>query len=73
MVVTTAKDGALTGGPAFLQAVGDDLIDSIVGDQIPILTEEEKYNETVLSSVSRIEAILNGKEDPGKLHIHMLT
>jgi hypothetical protein len=29
------------------QAVGDDLLDSIVGDQIPIYTEEEKYNLTV--------------------------
>lgn len=47
------------------QAVGDDLIDSIVGENIPILTGEEKYNETVTSSVSRVVAKLTGKEDPG--------
>lgn len=47
------------------QAIGDDLIDSIVGDNIPILTGEEKYNESVSSSVSRVVAKLTGKEDPG--------
>ena len=45
--------------------MGDDLIDSIVGDNIPILTGEEKYNETVTSSVARVVAKLSGKEDPG--------
>lgn len=65
LVVTTAKDGALTGGPGFLNAVGDNLIDSIISDHIPILTEEEKFNETVTSCASRVEAVLQGKEDPG--------
>lgn len=51
--------------PPLAQAVGDDLIDSVIGDNIPILTLEEKYNETVSSSVSRISAVLQGKEDPG--------
>lgn len=49
-----------------MQALGDDLIDSIVGDNIPVLTEREKYNETVTSSVRRIEAVLTGQKDPGK-------
>lgn len=66
LVVTTAKDGALTGGPGFLSGVGDDLIDSIISDQIPILTEEEKFNETVSSCARRVEAVLQGKEDPGR-------
>lgn len=65
LVVTSAKDGALTGGDAFLAAVGDDLIDSIVGDNIPVLTEDEKYNETVISSVRRVAAKLTGAPDPG--------
>jgi hypothetical protein len=47
------------------QAVGDDLIDSIIGGNIPVLTEEEKYNEAVQSSVNRVVAVLTGKEDPG--------
>ncbi|KAK9835421.1 hypothetical protein WJX81_008529 [Elliptochloris bilobata] len=65
VVVTTGKDGALTGGPDFLKAVGDELVDSIVGDNIPILTEAEKFNETVTSSVKRVAAHLLGQEDPG--------
>jgi hypothetical protein len=48
-----------------LQAVGDELLDSIVSDNIPIFTEEERYNQTVLSSVERIEAKLNGQAVPG--------
>ncbi len=47
------------------QALGDDVIDSVVGENIAILTEEEKYNETVQSSVNRVVAVLSGKEDPG--------
>ncbi|EFN54260.1 hypothetical protein CHLNCDRAFT_58309 [Chlorella variabilis] len=65
IVVSAGKDGALTGGDAFMSALGDDLIDSVVGENIPILTGEEKYNETVTSSVSRVVARLTGKEDPG--------
>ncbi|GMH32207.1 hypothetical protein BSKO_00041 [Bryopsis sp. KO-2023] len=65
VVVTTAKDGAVTGGPAFLKAVGDDLIDSIISDQIPILTEQEKFNETATSTTKRLEAVLSGNADPG--------
>ena len=65
LIVTAGKDGALTGGESFMKAIGDDLIDGVVGDNISILTEEEKYNETVTSSVNRIVAKLTGKEDPG--------
>jgi len=65
VVVTSSKDGALIGGDSFLKAVGDDLIDSVQGDNIPILTEEEKFNEAVLSSIDRVVAVLEGKEDPG--------
>ena len=65
LVVTAGKEGALTGGPAFLKAVGDELIDSVVGDNVAILTEEEKYNEAVQSSVNRVVAVLSGKADPG--------
>lgn len=65
IVVTTGKDGAITGGPAFLQKVGDGLIDSVIGDNIPIFTEQEKFNETITSSVKRLEASLTGQKDPG--------
>ncbi len=32
--VTTSKEGAIVGGDAFLKAMGDDLLDSFVGDQV---------------------------------------
>lgn len=66
LIVTAAREGALTGGPNFLKAVGDSLIDSIISDDIPILTEKEKFNETVLETAKRIEAVIKGEEDPGK-------
>eukprot|EP01023_Acetabularia_acetabulum_P042740 TRINITY_DN425_c0_g1_i4.p2 TRINITY_DN425_c0_g1~~TRINITY_DN425_c0_g1_i4.p2 ORF type:complete len:269 (-),score=52.37 TRINITY_DN425_c0_g1_i4:287-1093(-) len=65
VVVTSGKDGALTGGKSFMNGVGDELIDSIISTNIPIFTEEEKYNECILSSVNRIEAVLRGQSDPG--------
>lgn len=37
------------------------MIDSVIGDNIPILTEQEKFNETVTSSVKRIESSLTGE------------
>ena len=60
LIVTAGKDGALNGGPAFMKAVGDDFIDSIIGENIPILTQEEKYNECMTSTLKRVEAVLTG-------------
>ena len=53
-------DDTVARTPIRAQAVGDGLIDSIVSDNIPILTEQEKFNETATSSVRRIEAVLSG-------------
>ncbi|KAL3152803.1 hypothetical protein ABBQ38_012385 [Trebouxia sp. C0009 RCD-2024] len=65
IIVTTGKDGAITGGPSFTQKVGDSMIDSVIGENIPIFTEQEKFNETVTSSVKRLESALTGQKDPG--------
>ena len=46
-----------------LQKVGDSLIDSVIGENIPILTEQEKFNETITSSVKRLESSLTGKSN----------
>ena len=43
-----------------MQKVGDALIDSVIGDNIPIFTEQEKFNETVTSSIKRLEAQITG-------------
>merc|ERR1711904_562493 len=65
LLVTAGKDGAIVGGNTFLKALGDELVDSVIGDTIPYYTEEEKYNEAAISSVNRIVMVLNGKNDPG--------
>ena len=44
--------------------MGDDLVDSIISDNIPVLTEQEKFNETAISSVQRIAAKLRGQPVP---------
>ncbi len=49
---------------AVWQAVGDDLVDSIISDNIPVLTEQEKFNETAVSSVQRLAAKLRGQPVP---------
>ncbi|KAG2448348.1 hypothetical protein HYH02_006930 [Chlamydomonas schloesseri] len=64
LVVTASKEGAVTGGAGFTGAVGDELIDSIISTNIPIFTEEEKYNQTVVSAVERLEAKLLGNPVP---------
>ena len=38
LIVTAGKDGALNGGPEFMKKVGDDFIDSIISENIPIFT-----------------------------------
>jgi uncharacterized membrane protein YgcG len=64
LVVSTAKDGALSGGPKFMRTIGDELVDSIVSDNIPVLAEDAKFNEAVTSSLRRIEAKLTGEAVP---------
>merc|ERR1711964_718963 len=54
VVVTTNKEGALIGGESFVKAVGDEVIDSVQGDNIPIFTEQEKFNEALSSSINRV-------------------
>lgn len=56
-----------------LQAVGDDLVDSVVSESIPILTEEEKFNEAVSSIVRRVEARLTGAQPEDSPHKFPLT
>merc|ERR1711904_403989 len=40
LLVTAGKDGAIVGGNPFSEALGDELVDSIIGDTIPYYTEE---------------------------------
>ena len=65
LLVKSTKDGAIVGGPKFLKAVGDNLIDSVLTSNYGVNLEQEKYNEAITSSVKRIATVLEGKEDPG--------
>ncbi|KAF8394471.1 hypothetical protein HHK36_020679 [Tetracentron sinense] len=65
VLVTSQKEGAVTGGPAFVQAVGDTILDATVSDNLPVLATEEKYNEAVYSSAKRLVAAIDGLPDPG--------
>lgn len=35
VLVTAQKEGAITGGPAFIQAVGDTILDATVSENLP--------------------------------------
>jgi hypothetical protein len=35
VLVTSQKEGAVTGGPAFIQAVGDQILDATVSENLP--------------------------------------
>ncbi|EEH60634.1 uncharacterized protein MICPUCDRAFT_12801, partial [Micromonas pusilla CCMP1545] len=65
LLVKNTKEGSVVGGPAFLKAVGNDVLDSILSKNIPYNLADEKYGEALTSSVDRIAAILEGKGDPG--------
>ncbi|KAJ7973390.1 UPF0603 protein, chloroplastic [Quillaja saponaria] len=65
VLVTSQKEGAVTGGPAFIQAVGENILDATVSENLPVLATEEKYNEAVYSSAKRLVAAIDGLPDPG--------
>ncbi|KAL6132660.1 hypothetical protein ACLB2K_064899 [Fragaria x ananassa] len=65
VLITSQKEGAITGGPAFIQAVGEAVLDATVSENLPVLATEEKYNEAIYSSAKRIVAAIDGLPDPG--------
>lgn len=65
VLVTSQKEGAITGGPDFTKAVGDAVLDSTVSENLPVLATEEKYNEAVSSTAKRLVAAIDGLPDPG--------
>ncbi|KAJ8500474.1 hypothetical protein OPV22_011026 [Ensete ventricosum] len=65
VLVTTQKEGAITGGPAFIQAVGDTILDATVSENLPVLATDEKYNEAIVSTAKRLVAAIDGLPDPG--------
>ncbi|KAL2609389.1 hypothetical protein R1flu_027962 [Riccia fluitans] len=66
LLVTTQKEGAVTGGPAFVQAVGDQVLEAVTTENLPVLATDEKYNEAFSSTAKRLVAAINGLPDiPG--------
>lgn len=65
LLVTTQKEGAVTGGPAFIQAVGDNILEGVVSENLPVLATDEKYNEAIFSATKRLAAAIDGLPDPG--------
>ncbi|GLJ11293.1 hypothetical protein SUGI_0151030 [Cryptomeria japonica] len=65
MLLTSQKEGAVTGGPAFLQAVGDQVLEGVVSQNLPVLATDEKYNEAMFSTAKRLVAVIDGLPDPG--------
>lgn len=65
VLITSQKEGAITGGPEFIQAVGDTVLDATVSENLPVLATEEKYNEALYSSAKRLVAAIDGLPDPG--------
>ncbi|CDP17964.1 unnamed protein product [Coffea canephora] len=65
VLVTSQKEGAITGGPEFIQAVGDTVLDATVSENLPVLATDEKYNEAVYSTAKRLVSAIDGLPDPG--------
>jgi len=65
LLVTTQKEGAVTGGPAFTKAVGDQILEAVTAENLPVLATDEKYNEAIYSTAKRLVAAIYGLEDPG--------
>ena len=45
LIIAATKEGGISGGPKFLDAVGNDVLDGIISETIPNLAAEEKFNE----------------------------
>ncbi|XP_002988324.2 UPF0603 protein Os05g0401100, chloroplastic [Selaginella moellendorffii] len=65
LLVTTQKEGAVTGGPEFTKVVGDQVLEAVVSENLPVLATDEKYNEALYSTCNRLIAAIDGLPDPG--------
>ncbi|KAL3616438.1 hypothetical protein CASFOL_039828 [Castilleja foliolosa] len=65
VLITSQKEGAVTGGPEFIKAVGESVLDATVSENLPILATDEKYNEAIYSAAKRLVAAIDGLPDTG--------
>jgi|EP00670_Eutreptiella_braarudii_P001234 uncharacterized membrane protein YgcG len=73
VLVKQSKEGGLVGGPSFSQTVPGSVIESIMNDNVNYLAGEEKFNQAITSSISRLDAVLSGKADPGPPKASLLS
>ncbi|KAL5073851.1 hypothetical protein RYX36_012835, partial [Vicia faba] len=65
VLVTSQKEGAVTGRPAFVQAFGEKILDATVSENLPVLATDEKHNEAIYSTAKRLVAAIDRLPDPG--------
>lgn len=65
VVVKGSKEGALVGGPSFSSKVPSSVLESIITENVGKLAAEEKFNQAVISTINRLDALLSGLSDPG--------
>lgn len=63
VLVTTQKEGAVTGGPDFIKAIGDKVLEGVVAENLPVLATDEKYNEAFFTTAKRLVAAIDGLPD----------
>lgn len=63
LLVTTQKEGVVTGGPEFIKTVGDKVLEGVVAENLPVLATDEKYNEAFYTTANRLVAAIDGLED----------
>ena len=59
------KEGAVTSGPTFVQAAGENILDATVSENFPVLAKDEKYNEAIYNTAKQIVDVVDGLPDPG--------
>ncbi|KAI5057657.1 hypothetical protein GOP47_0027672 [Adiantum capillus-veneris] len=63
LLVTTQKEGAVTGGPEFIKAVGDKVLEGVLAENLPVLATDEKYNEAFYTAAKRLVTAIDGLPD----------
>eukprot|EP00850_Spirogloea_muscicola_P025286 SM002656S09847 [mRNA] locus=s2656:744:1648:- [translate_table: standard] len=63
LLVTTSKEGAVSGGPSITKAIGDGVLEGVLSENLPVLATDEKYNEALYTSAKRLVGAIDGLPD----------
>jgi len=67
VIVRFGQKADLASGPAFEEAVGFDVLDSIFGSDFPALAEDGEFNKFTDGAIRRLDLVLRGQADPGPI------